>query len=100
MIRFRARSAELSEAELKHLQSLVDHLRPRLKAAPETTLAVIGHRQASEAEDLDRQRAELVRSYLLARGLPVAAVRVSEAAPARAGRAAGLAVELELSPPP
>lgn len=95
-VRFRTRSAELSEAELRHLQELVDQLRPRLKAAPQATLSVIGHREAGEAEGLDRQRAELVRSYLLARGLPVTAVRLGEAAPAAKERSGQRrAVELE-----
>lgn len=100
LIRFRERSSEISEAELKHLQGLVDQLRPRLKAAPEARLSVIGHREAREAEGLDQRRAELVRSYLLARGLPVGAVRVGEAAATSSRRPESRAVELEWVPTP
>jgi|GEM_PF-6887387 len=99
-VRFAHNSAELSDNEMQHLQRLVDEVMPRLVQLDGSGLLVTAHRLAREPAGLDTRRAEVIRGYLLAKGLPHSRVRLSDTVNAPRKDASGQTAVLQLLPVP
>lgn len=79
-IQFAPRSVEIADASLNRLSPIGRALAQLAENSPALVVEITGHADAQEGDkpaELATQRAELVRAYLIARGVPRLRIRIS-----------------------